>query len=96
MKKVSIKFGSIDKEQQIKLENQSAQLFNNNLITANEARKRIGEKPLTDEDKMQTHFELHQKPLALLKRDAAKIGAKTDNDAMPENQHGKRMSPNVE
>jgi hypothetical protein len=60
-------FGSVDKEQQIKLENLATQLFNNNLLTKNEARKRISEKPFTEEDEMQTNFELHQKPLAMLK-----------------------------
>lgn len=98
MKRVSIKFGSVDKEQQIKLENQATQLFNNNLLTKNEARKRIGEKPFTEEDEMQTNFELHQKPLALLK---GVMGSPTpdkqvENTSMPENQHGKNMAPTIE
>jgi hypothetical protein len=96
MKKVSIKFGSVDKEQQIKIENQATQLFNNNLLTKNEARKRIGEKPFSQEDELQTNFELHQKPLALLKFPGASIDGSVENTSMPENQFGKNTSPNLE
>ena len=96
MKKVSIKFGSVDKEQQIKLENQATQLFNNNLLTRDEARKRISEKPFTETEEMDTNFELHQKPLAMLKAAMAAPDKKTENDAMPANQHGKNMAPNME
>lgn len=63
--KIEIKFGVIDREARSKLENQTIQLFLNNLISENEARKKLGMPP--DVDKEDTNFKLYQEPLALLK-----------------------------
>jgi hypothetical protein len=66
-KMVSIKFGSVDKEEKSKEENQTIQLWLNNLISEKEARKRLGEQPVPDEMREETHYKLYQEPLALLK-----------------------------
>lgn len=63
--KVEIRFGIIDRENRSKLENQTIQLWLNNLVSENEARRRLGYSP--DVDKDDTYFKLYQEPLALLK-----------------------------
>ncbi len=63
--KVEIKFGSVDKEEKSKEENQTIQLWTNNLISETEARKRLGERPVEDRDL--SYYKLYQEPLALLK-----------------------------
>ena len=63
--KVEIKFGVIDSEARSKLENQTIQLWLNNLISENEARQRLGYAP--DVDKEDTNYKLYTEPLALLK-----------------------------
>ena len=49
-KRVQIKFGSVDKEEKSKEENQTIQLWTNNLISETEARKRLGERPVEDRE----------------------------------------------
>jgi len=66
-KMVNIKFGSVDKEEKSKQENQTIQLWLNNLISEKEARKRLGEQPVEDSMRDQTNYKLYQEPLALLK-----------------------------
>ena len=95
MKRVSIKFGAVDKEVKVKLENQSIQLFSNKLITLTEARKRIGEPPLEENQIADTYFELYEKPLAELKTSIFGDG-ESENQAMPENQFGKKNSPSLD
>jgi hypothetical protein len=63
--KVEIRFGIVDRENRSKLENQTIQLWLNNLLSENEARQRLGYAP--NVDKEDTHFKLYQEPLALLK-----------------------------
>ena len=63
--RVEIKFGSVDKEEKSKEENQTIQLWTNNLISETEARKRLGERPVEDRDL--SYYKLYQEPLALLK-----------------------------
>jgi len=64
---VYIKFGSVDKEEKSKEENQTIQLWLNNLLSEKEARKRLGEQPVSDEMREETNYKLYQEPLALLK-----------------------------
>jgi hypothetical protein len=66
-KMVQIKFGSVDKEEKSKQENQTIQLWLNNLLSEKEARKRLGEQPVTEEMRDETNYKLYQEPLALLK-----------------------------
>lgn len=63
--RVEIKFGSVDKEEKSKEENQTIQLWTNNLISETEARKRLGERPV--EDREESYYKLYQEPLALVK-----------------------------
>lgn len=65
--KVQIKFGSVDKEQKSKEENQTIQLWLNKLISQKEARKRIGERPVTDSFHESSYYKLYEEPLALVK-----------------------------
>ena len=64
---VYIKFGSVDKEEKSKEENQTIQLWLNNLLSEKEARKRLGEQPVSDETREETNYKLYTEPLALLK-----------------------------
>ena len=80
--KVEIKFGTIDKEEKSKEENQTIQLWANKLITENEARKRLGEKPLSEEERDGTYFKMYEEPLAMLKA----IGNVAAGDALAESQ----------
>lgn len=96
--KVEIKFGVVDREARGKLENQTVQLFLNNLISENEARQRLGMPP--EVDKEDTHYSLYTLPLAELKVFGPKVQSEknsekntSENTSMPENQHGKRMGP---
>lgn len=66
-KMVQIKFGSVDKEEKSKQENQTIQLWLNNLLSEKEARKRLGEQPITEDMRDETNYKLYQEPLALLK-----------------------------
>lgn len=66
-KMVYIKFGSVDKEEKSKEENQTIQLWLNNLLSEKEARKRLGEQPVSDDMREETNYKLYQEPLALLK-----------------------------
>lgn len=66
-KAVSIKFGTVDKEEKSKEENQTIQLWLNNLISEQEARKRLGDQPVDEAYREQTHYKLYAEPLALLK-----------------------------
>jgi hypothetical protein len=66
-KMVYIKFGSVDKEEKSKEENQTIQLWLNNLISEQEARKRLGEQPVDSEYRNQTNYKLYTEPLALIK-----------------------------
>jgi hypothetical protein len=93
MKKVSLKFSVVDKEQATKLENNTIQLFANKLITLTEARKKLGEPPL--ENPEDTYFELFEKPLAELKTAGFNNG-ESENKARPENQFGKRAGPSFD
>ncbi len=64
---VEIKFGIVDKEVQSKLENQTIQLWQNNLINEGEARKDLGRMPVEDDFLETTFFKKYEEPLALLK-----------------------------
>jgi hypothetical protein len=102
-KKVYIKFGTVDKEQKSKEENQTVQLWLNKLISQKEARKRLGERPVEDEFHEDTHFKLYEEKLALLKLGIAQETKalnenspekrSSNNMARPENQHGVREAP---
>ena len=65
--KVEIKFGTVDKEERVKLENQVIQLWTNQLVDETEARKLLGYAPVEDEQRDGTYFKLYQEPLALVK-----------------------------
>jgi hypothetical protein len=64
---VRIKFGSVDKEEKSKEENQTIQLWLNKLISEKEARRRIGEQPIAEEDRDFNYYKLYEEPLAILK-----------------------------
>jgi hypothetical protein len=78
--RVYIKFGIVDKEERSRLENQTIQLWLNNLLTEHEARKDLGLPPVSDEAREDTNFKLYQEPLALLKF----LGFAAADDALSE------------
>lgn len=95
---VQIKFGSVDKEEKSKEENQTIQLWLNKLISQKEARKRIGERPVGKEFVEDNYYKLYEEKLVLLKlglKAEKESGEKklSENIARPENQHGKREAP---
>jgi hypothetical protein len=64
---VHVKFGVIDKEERLALENNQIQLFANKLTTQTETRKALGMRPLEEVDQDDTYFKLYEEPLALLR-----------------------------
>jgi len=95
---VYIKFGAVDKEEKIKIENQIIQLWLNNLISETEARTKLGERPLTEEDKVQLHAEISQQRLVSQQQEVAKRSSElntSNNISKPANQHGERSAPKL-
>lgn len=80
-KRVHIKFGSVDKEEKSKQENQTIQLWTNNLINESEARKRLGEQPVDSREL--SYYKLYQEPLALLKAMGAFTAASSALEKAP-------------
>ena len=107
--RIEIKFGVVDRETRSKLENQTIQLFLNNLLSENEARQRLGYAP--DVDKEDTNHYHYTKPLAMLKLgivDGESVGNigrpevdpsgarnTSENTSRPTNQHGTRNAPKL-
>lgn len=94
--KVGIQFGVVDKEERMGVENHQAQLFMQNAITQTELRKELRLRPLVDEDRKDTHFELYTLPIANLKTAVGEgANASSTSKANPSNQHGTRTSPKL-
>lgn len=96
--KVEIKFGVVDIENKNKIENQSVQLFTNNVISKTEARVKLGLRPEVNEE--ESYHSLYTYPLAELKAPAPppmENGSQelSKSIAMPENQHGKLAGPKM-
>jgi hypothetical protein len=64
---VSVKFGTIDKDERRADENQQIQLFHGNLRTVDEVRRSLGDSPWTEEHTEKTHYKMYEEPLALLR-----------------------------
>ncbi len=64
---VTIRFGVIDHEARIALENNQIQLFTNNVRTLTQVRHELGDPPMSEEDYDDTFFKLFAEPLALAK-----------------------------
>ena len=88
---VYIKFGAVDKEEKIKVENQIVQLWLNNLISETEARTKLGERPLTEEDVKKLHSTLAQERIV---KSSTELNT-SNNISKPANQHGERSSPKL-
>ena len=88
-KMVYIKFGSVDKEEKIKLENQVIQLWLNNLLSETEARTKLGERPIQEKDKEELYEILYPK-----KGINPQLNV-SNNISKPENQYGQRSSPKM-
>ena len=86
---VYIKFGSVDKEEKIKLENQIIQLWLNNLLSETEARTKLGERPIQEKDKEELYEILYPK-----KGINPQLNV-SNNISKPENQYGQRTSPKM-
>ena len=96
--RVEIKFGVVDKEERAKTENQTVQLWLNNLITEPEARKRLGMSPEVDINR--TYFETYDRIKIEMQKNGfsdTRPGPEnlSNNISMPENQHGKRLAPKM-
>ena len=96
--RVEIKFGVVDKEERAKTENQTIQLWLNNLITEPEARKRLGVSP--EVDIKQTYFETYERVRYEMQKNGfseTRPGPEnlSNNISMPENQFGKRLAPKM-
>lgn len=63
---VKLRFHNVDLDNRIKYENHVINSWNNNLIAEPEAREGIGRKPMTDEDRAKTRFNLNDVPLAVI------------------------------
>ena len=65
---VHLKFGTIDKQERLAIENNIIQKFTNNTITQTEARAELGLEPIKEEDHDDTYFKRYTEPLELLKQ----------------------------
>jgi hypothetical protein len=65
--KVEIQFGVVNREERLAVENQTVQLFLNNLYTETEARSALGKRPIRDEDRDGMQFKLYTEPGSLAK-----------------------------
>ena len=65
--KVYVKFGIVDKEERIALENNQIQMFSNKMVTQTEARKNLGLPPLKPEQREDMYYQLYEEPLAMVK-----------------------------
>ena len=90
-KMVYIKFGAVDKEEKIKVENQTIQLWLNKLITENEARAKLGERPIIESDRKNLYAELHEGKSA---QESSNMNV-SENISKPKNQHEERTSPKL-
>ena len=63
---VKMRFANVDLDNQIKLENHIINLWNNDLITDDEARQTLGRDIFTNEAKLKTQFHQIQLPLAII------------------------------
>ncbi len=88
---VYIKFGAVDKEEKIKVENQTIQLWLNKLITENEARAKLGERPIIESDRKNLYTELHEGKSA---QESSNMNV-SENISKPKNQHEERTSPKL-
>lgn len=64
---VSIKFGTIDKDERRADENQQIQMFHGNLRTVDEIRRSLGDEPWTEDHTERTHYKMYEEPAALVK-----------------------------
>ena len=90
-KSVSIKFGTVDKEEKAKEENQTIQLWLNNLVNETEARKRLGMHPVKEEDRKLSYYSTIQEPLAMIKS----VGGLPSSMALAENPMSSISKENV-
>lgn len=65
--KVYVKFGVVDKQERIALENNQIQLFANKVITQTELRQNLGYAPMKEEQQEDTYYALYEEPLAMVK-----------------------------
>jgi hypothetical protein len=63
---VKLRFANVDLDNLIKYESHVINLWNNDLMTQNEARQQIGRDVLTDDDRNETRFHLIDVPLAVI------------------------------
>lgn len=68
--KVEIKFGIIDREERIALENQQIQMFTSNVRSLDEVRRTLGDKPVDEEWIENTFYKMFEEPLAMIKSSA--------------------------
>lgn len=99
---VCLEFHEIDVDGMIKMENHAMNLYNNHLITETESRRRIKSRPLSNQERRETHFEQHVLRLA---RETARAKATASGKSAsgkadvprtanaPANQHGRNTDP---
>jgi hypothetical protein len=89
-KMVYIKFGAVDKEEKIKVENQTIQLWLNNLISETEARVALGERPIAEKHRKEMHSNLYEAPTNSMANENV-----SNNISRPQNQHEQKTAPKL-
>lgn len=89
-KMVYIKFGAVDKEEKIKVENQTIQLWLNNLISETEARVALGERPIAEKHRKEMHSNLYETPTNSMANENV-----SNNISRPQNQHEQKTAPKL-
>ncbi len=64
---VEVRFGIIDREERMALENQQIQMFTSNMRNLDEVRATLGDKPIPEEWLEHTFYKMFEEPLALAK-----------------------------
>ena len=96
---VNLVFPEIDVDNMIKWENHITNMFNNNMLDADESRLKINKQPMTSKQKNNTHYKLHVLDLALrvAKIKSTLSGQPAANAVStldkPKNQHKTNLDP---
>jgi len=91
---VTIHLPEIDLMTLIKRETHQTYLWEHDTITAEELRVELGREPLSDDERKDTYLYRVAIPKILAKA-GLRATADTDNRNQPENQHGKKQSPDL-
>lgn len=97
---IKMEFNEVKLEKKIAKDNHTTMLYQSNVITSKEARKRMKAKPFSEEDEKDTHVQKVQMPLKRTAPPKEGTGSSSSGTSgsvkqktMPANQHGTKSGP---